>query len=107
MPIKNTRVAEMLNQAADLFEQRDKEYGSCYKIFGSWVSNLFPEGITLKTESDYTRFGLLVQIFSKLQRYCNNFNNAGHPDSLKDLSVYATMLLEIDEEEHRDASSPY
>lgn len=88
--------ADLLHKAADLFEKRDKAYGSSYKQFGEIVLAFFPDGIILKTEDDFTRWGLLNMIFSKINRYCNNFQEGGHPDSLADLSVYSAMLAEID-----------
>jgi hypothetical protein len=43
--------------------------------------------------------GLLVQIMSKLSRYCANFNQGGHEDSLDDLAVYSVLLQEVDKGE--------
>jgi len=88
--------ADLLEKAAELFKERDQAYGSSYKQFGKIVLAFFPDGITLKTEDDFTRWGLLNMIFSKINRYCNNFQGSGHPDSLADLSVYSAMLAEID-----------
>lgn len=93
---KSGSPADLLQKAADLFEERDKAYGSSYKQFGRIVLAFFPDGITLKTEDDFTRWGLLNMIFSKMNRYCNNFPEDGHPDSLADMSVYPAMLAEID-----------
>lgn len=88
--------ADLLHKAAELFEERDKAYGSSYKQFGRVVLAFFPDGITLKTEDDFTRWGMLNMIFSKMNRYCNNFSEGGHQDSLADMSVYPAMLAEID-----------
>lgn len=85
-----------LRDAATIYEQRNKLYGDNYKHFGPSLSALFPNGLTVKSPHDFNRLGLLVQVFSKLTRYAQNFERGGHEDSLDDLAVYAMMLKEID-----------
>lgn len=89
-------VPEMLRAAAEVYEQRNKLYGDNYKNFGKWVSQLFPNGLTVETESDWNRLGVLVQILAKISRYAENFNKQGHDDSLLDNIVYTAMLRELD-----------
>ena len=96
-------VPENLRLAADVFEQRNKVYGSLYKRHGDVMIALFPKGIVLETADDFNRFGIFNMIVSKIGRYANNIAD-GHSDSLTDLSVYANMLLEIDEEKYEDDS---
>lgn len=98
--IEMKTVPEMLRDCAKLYEERNAVYGDNYKHFGTIITGLFPEGcgIELSTEEDWNRFGIIVQIASKLSRYCVNFKNGGHDDSLQDLAVYATMLRELDAE---------
>lgn len=95
--MKKKTVADRLRGAADLFEQRDKEYGSVYKDYGKLMVAYFPDGITLKTEDDFSRFGILNMILSKTNRYAANFKKGGHKDSLSDISVYSQMLSELDD----------
>lgn len=90
--------AERLEELAELFKSRNEEYGSDYKIFGTRIKQFFPNGIVLATESDFKRFALLVMMIGKMSRYAQNFSKGGHDDSLRDLSVYAQMLAEVDEE---------
>jgi len=90
--------AEGLKEAIRLFESRNKEYGEAYKGFGSRVKPFFPNGLTLKTEEDFTRFGALIMMIGKLERYTQNFSKGGHTDSLMDLSVYSQMLNSIDKD---------
>lgn len=85
---------KMLEEAAMLFKSRNKEYGDSYKSFGQIVAALFPNGVTLKTAEDFSRWGVLNMILSKIHRYSYNFKD-GHSDSLKDLSVYSAMLLDL------------
>ena len=88
---------EQLMELAKLFEERNKEYGSSYKDAGAILQSLFPEGVSLQTYGDFNRFCILVHIITKISRYCNNFNKRSNNDHLKDLAVYATMLLELDD----------
>jgi hypothetical protein len=90
-------VPDMLRDAAGIYEQRNKIYGDNYKKFGPALQQLFPN-VVLRTPDDFNRFGILVQLFSKMSRYCNAFANGGHDDSLDDIAVYAMMLKELDVE---------
>ncbi len=97
-PKASLTVAQYLRQSADVFEERDACYGSSYKHFGNIVEAFFPGGLNLESKEDMNRYGILNMIFSKLNRYCNNFNKGGHRDSLVDLSTYSAMLNEVDNE---------
>lgn len=92
-------VPEILREAADTYEQRNKLYGDNYKKFGNWASQLFPDGLTVKTVDDWNRLGVLVLKMSKMGRYAENWDKGGHPDSLLDDVVYTAMLSELDGEE--------
>jgi hypothetical protein len=89
------KVPEFLHNAAAIYEERNKLYGDNYKR--PFMNLLFPNGITLQSKNDFTRFGVFSQIVSKVTRYAEQFNKGGHPDSLDDLSVYSMMLKELDE----------
>lgn len=93
-----TFVPEQLHKLAELYEQRNALYGDNYKRFGSIMTVLFPEGLTLQSADDWNRIGIFVQKMAKVTRYAANFRNGGHVDSLDDLSVYAQMLQELDAE---------
>lgn len=88
----------MLEEAAETYRQRREMYGDNYKRFGRIMVELFPNGIELENIADHNRFGIFVQMVYKFTRYSENFLNGGHDDSLLDLSVYATMLRELDAE---------
>lgn len=100
------RVPDMLREAAATYEERNKLYGDNYKRHGWLMKALFPQGLHLKTESDFNRYGVFVQMVSKVSRYAEQFNNGGHEDSLLDESVYAAMLRELDEDA-RDPNAPF
>ena len=88
---------ELMIKGAETFRERNLAYGDSYKQFGPMMVCLFPKGVTLKTCEDFNRFGVLSMIGSKLMRYCNNFPQGGHQDSVHDLGVYSFMLEELDQ----------
>lgn len=96
-PKAHLTVPQLLRESADVFEDRDSTYGSSYKQFGDIVEALFPKGVHLFTKEDMNRYGILTMMVAKMQRYCNNFSECGHRDSLIDLSTYAAMLNEVDD----------
>lgn len=94
-------VTKALEEAAELFEDRTKDYGEAYKAFGKVMVEMIPVSkrpLVLKDERDFNRMGIFVHIINKVMRYAYNFENGGHEDSLTDLSVYAQMLAQIDKE---------
>lgn len=91
--------ADLLQQSVETFKQRAEVYGDNYKRFGKIMALLIPAGTEIVANPEaLNRLGLLVQIVSKLTRYCENFNKGGHDDSLNDISVYAAMLRSLDQE---------
>lgn len=89
-------VPEMLREAAATYEARNALYGDNYKTFGRIMTALLPDGVSLASAADHSRFALFVQVVAKLSRYAANYDRGGHDDSLLDLSVYAQMLRELD-----------
>lgn len=98
---KTDRVIEILQESIKIRESRqiyhEPIFGGAYKQQGHVLKTLFPEYINLSNHSDLSRFTIISTITSKLIRYCNNFENGGHEDSLNDISVYCAMLRELDE----------
>lgn len=86
----------LLRAAADVFEERNRQYGNGYKRYGSLLMALFPEGgvPAANTSEEATRMNMIMMCLAKLQRYAHNFKTGGHKDSAKDLQVYAAMLEE-------------
>ena len=95
------KVPEALSDLGKLYEERNKLYKDNYKNFGKILIGFFPQGITLKTEEELNRFALFMQTVHKQSRYAHSLLEGGHADSLDDLSVYAQMLQEVDNE-YRD-----
>ena len=90
-----TTVEDRLKAAAELYASKNKLYKDNYKKIGKIYCAMFPNGITLKTEDDFNRFAILIQIMNKVVRYNNNWAT-GHTESLDDLMVYPAMLAELD-----------
>jgi len=98
--VKNkTTVPEMLEELAELYKQRNKLYGDNYKTHGDVMIALFPDGIKLKKPEDFNRYSCFKEILTRCGRYAYSFDNGGHEDSLRDISVYAQMLRELDNEQ--------
>ena len=92
----NLSVPEILKKASEVYESRNAEYDNAYIRHGKVLAALFNNGITLKTEEDFMRFGALSAIVGKLTRYCPNFEKGGHEDSIFDAINFCAMLSEID-----------
>ena len=90
-----TTVPDRLEALAALFEERNKDYKNNYKEFGHWASQLFPDGLTVKTPHDWSKLGMLIQVMSKLSRFTQTFHENRPSDSLSDLAVYSVMLQEV------------
>jgi len=95
----NTEPADILMNCSNTFKIKSQEYGDGYVFFGKLVKGMFPEGITLTTEKDFTRWGIFHHMMSKMHRYAQNFQKGGHEDSLIDLSIYSAMLCTLDKKE--------
>jgi hypothetical protein len=90
-------VADNISHLRELHEERAALYGNDFLRNGAALIGMFPDGLDLRTQSDFTRYALLNQIHTKLMRYASRFHEGGHADSLDDISVYAQMLKHADE----------
>ena len=92
------RASDRLMALSRLFAAKNRVYGNKYLgATGRFLAALFPDGLTLECEEDWGRLYLLMHILTKIDRYCTNFANGGHDDSLDDMAVYSMMLREYDE----------
>lgn len=94
-PVQQPNVESILQQGQETASKRKGCYGLTQYRFGDVMKALFPEAVVLVDEEEHARFGLLVQIVSKLCRYTTDFHHP-HMDSTHDLMVYAAMLNEMD-----------
>jgi len=90
-------VPQRLQELVELHQTRGALYRDDYIVLGQVMAATFPEGLTLKTPEDFTRFHLFTLLHGKLGRYAKLWEG-GHPDSLDDLSVYAQMLRKVDDD---------
>lgn len=90
------RTDEILTEAAATFKARNAVYGDNYKRVGEVMVALFPNGVTLKTTHDWERMHIFLLGIVKQTRYCNNWEQGGHADSIRDNTVYSAMLESID-----------
>lgn len=89
-------VSERLTKLGNLYKERNKLYKDNYKRFGDVLIAMFPDGIHLTTAEEMNRFALFLQLVHKLTRYARSIKP--HADSLDDLTVYAQMLREYDDD---------
>lgn len=82
-----------LSAAQKMHSKKNNEYGSGHIRHGNAMAALFPNGLNLKTPSDFARFALFDLLLVKMVRYSANFA-VPHRDSIKDIIVYAAMLEE-------------
>lgn len=88
-------VPERLAELGEIYKERNKTYGDNFLYFGKMMLGMFPNGLELKTEEDFNRFGIFMQICTKVSRYGQTFK-LGHADSLDDIAVYAMMQRYVD-----------
>lgn len=85
--------AEVLFNAALLFEQRNAVYRDNAVVVGRVMSALFPDGLSLETEDDHRFYHLFELMIVKLTRFTQS--DLTHRDSLEDLIVYGAMLVPL------------
>jgi len=97
---RNKTPIECMEDALETFRERNKVYGDNYHRHGKVMTALFPNGVNLKTEKEWNRFGIVNMIVAKMTRYAENWPKS-HEDSVHDLGVYAFMLQSLDTEDDR------
>lgn len=91
-------VIESFHELIAIRKDRNSIYKDLHNRKGDVLVALFGFIPQQETIEDLNRFGLLNVMVNKLLRYCENFDNGGHEDSLNDLCVYSQMLKEVDRE---------
>ena len=81
----------ILAKHLETYRKRRAAYGPSEQRFADVCVAMFPGGLSLRTRTEWLRWGLLCQIISKLARYAHSFSNP-HVDSMHDISPYAAML---------------
>lgn len=91
---------DVLNKAIQTNASHYTKYGDSYLKVGKVMEILFPDGVTLKTKEDFTRFHLLEWLVGKICRYVYFWEDVKYADSdsIFDASVYAAMIASFDQE---------
>jgi len=89
--------ADILEEAAQTFREKNAIYGDNWRLVGKVMRGLFPNGLEIQSVEDWNRMHILLLLVVKMTRYAVNFE-AGHRDSIRDAIVYSAMLEMIDEE---------
>lgn len=92
MAKKKNEISNILSESEKTFNERSKIYGNAYESIGPMMQAIFPEGITLITKGDFSRFYALLMTMNKMNRYASTIESGGHHDSAHDAVVYAAML---------------
>jgi len=85
-------IDQIMEDAVATFRQRNSAYGGAYLHHGKVLAALFPDGITVNNDQDFSQLMLVHNIVTKLARYCNNIGKGGHKDSAHDMMVYSAMM---------------
>lgn len=97
-PIPNTNVIPLMEEAIRTYIDRSKVYGEFgFEEHGEVLKAMFPDGLTLKTEEEFSRFVLFIMQTIKICRYAKHITKGGHKDSAHDTGVYSFILEDFDE----------
>jgi hypothetical protein len=89
---------DKLESALRTARERGPVYGhDGAEVTGRAMAKLFPEGVALRTDTDFARFLILNHIVGKISRYTKNFAKGGHQDSIHDIGVYSFILEDLDD----------
>ncbi len=96
-----TTGADVLKKAEETYRERNKTYSDNYVRVGRAMAAMFPEGLHVQFDKDWTRLYFFFLSMVKMSRYATQFKEGGHHDSSLDASVYAAMLHAWDEDLRR------
>ena len=94
--VAERNAADVLSEMAQTFRERQKVYGSNYKLVGAAMAAFFPDGVTLRTAEDWNRWHLFELVMVKLSRFAVSMLT--HTDSIHDAAVYAAMVESLTNE---------
>lgn len=89
----NKTAADILQDMADTFRERNSVYGDNFRKVGPVMKCLHPDGVKLVDELDHEFFHLYSLLIVKLTRFATS--NLTHIDSIHDMCVYGSMLEAI------------
>ena len=90
--------AEILEEMARTFRERNEVYGDNYKNVGAVMKSLFPGNVNLNSVDDYNMWHLFGLMIVKITRFANS--GLTHKDSIHDAAVYAAMVESLVKEKN-------
>jgi hypothetical protein len=99
-----TTAADILEEMANTYRERNKVYGDNFKTVGPLMQQLYPGGMNLDSANDYELFHLWTLLLVKVTRFVNSEHR--HIDSCHDISVYAAMIEAILRDREATAPAP-
>lgn len=97
VPTGRSNPLARLEELAEIQSQRAEVYGN-YKIIGRVMDALYPDGFLVKGPDEWNRIILFLMIQNKLARISNGIPTSSHRDSLDDISIYAQMLANFEDD---------
>ncbi len=99
--LQSKEVPELMEEAIEIYKNKNQDYGDSYKIIGHVMERIFPKGITLNNASEFNRIGALILILTKITRYANLFskekiNFDSKSDTTLDMGVYSFILTYLE-----------
>jgi hypothetical protein len=86
--VDEVNAADILQNMAGTFRERNKVYGSNFKMVGPMMAILFPNGVPKEVICS-DQFHLFELTLVKLSRFA--ISNLTHMDSIHDAAVYCAM----------------
>lgn len=90
--MSNETAADVLQDMANTFRERNEVYGSNYEMVAPMMAVLFPDGVPSELVTRH-QFHLFELILVKLSRFA--ISGLTHQDSIHDLAVYGAMIESI------------
>lgn len=111
---KRQKPDEILQREAETYRKKNADYGDSWKKQGEILNVMFPNGVTLKGEEQFTQFFLFVRCLDKMNRIANLqfvakeslIKSETLQDTWEDLSVYAAMGASTNSGEVDDVGEP-
>ena len=83
-------VPALLEAMARTYRERNAVYGDNFRMVGRVMEAMFPEGVALRSATDYDVWHLFELKIVKLTRFA--ISRLTHTDSIHDDAVYSAMI---------------
>ena len=93
-------VDDVFKQAMETFKGRGEQHGHTWYQVGEITKILYPNGISLQSKSDFSKFHILQWLIGKLVRFANTpKNKLVFSEHMLDAGVYCFILESIIKDE--------